>query len=251
MNKPSTNNIQQTPPTTTPIVSSLLPSAANSKVENSPSTQQHQVSSSEKNTKSNINSNIIKNSQNNTNKQHTNSDQNNSTQPMKTIKIIGDSMLLGIDEKKVRDNNLIRIRPHSGAKSYDMVDLVKVSVRRKPDAIVIHVGSNDFNNPKEKINTVEHMEEVFRHVIKESPKTQLAYSLTFNRYDKKKNSAETNRRIKQTNEQMKVLCRRYGAKIVDNSNMARSLLDYNKGWHPTNEGKDQFVDNWYTFIDTL
>ena len=167
----------------------------------------------------------------------------------KTIEIIGDSMLLGINEKDIRDDNIIRVRPHSGAKSYDMVDLIKVTARRKPDAVVIHVGSNDFNNPNEKVKTQENMEEVFRHISKESPKTKIAYSLTFNRHDKK-NPAETNRKIKQTNEEMKVLCRRYGVKIIDNSNMSRKMLGY-KAWHPSNEGRDILVDNWYTFIETV
>ena len=93
------------------------------------------------------------------------------------------------------------------------------------------------------------MEEVFHHISKESPKTKIAYSLTFNRHDKK-NPAETNRKIKQTNEEMKVLCRRYGVKIIDNSNISRKMLGY-KGWHPSNEGRDILVDNWYTFIETV
>lgn len=33
---------------------------------------------------------------------------------MKTIEIVGDSMLLGVDEKEMRENNIIRVRPHSG-----------------------------------------------------------------------------------------------------------------------------------------
>jgi len=141
------------------------------------------------------------------------------------------------------------VRPHSSAKSYNMVDLIKVTARRKPDAVVIHVGSNDFNNPNEKVKTQENMEEVFRHISKESPKTKIAYSLTFNRHDKK-NPAETNRKIKQMNEEMKVLCRRYGVKIIDNSNISRKMLGY-KGWHPSNQGRDLLVDNWYTFIETV
>ena len=132
-----------------------------------------------------------------------------------------------------------------------MHDLAKVSARRKPYSIIIHCGSNDFNNMNETTKTIEHMEEVFTHIIKETPKTQIAYSLTFKRYDKLSKNSEVHRRIKDTNEQMKVLCRRYGVKVISNDNMGRSLLDYYKGWHPNANGKDLLKKNWGTFIHTV
>ena len=172
---------------------------------------------------------------------------------IKAIEIVGDSMLLGIDEKQMRNKNIVRIRPHSGAKSYDMVDLIKVTARRKPDAVIVHCGSNDFNNLNDKIDTVKHMEEVFSHLSKEAPDTKVAYSLTFNRYDKLKKTVreDTLHRINSTNERMKVLCNRYGVAIIDNSNITRSLLDKAKGWHPNGDGKHALVDNWQRFISSI
>ena len=167
----------------------------------------------------------------------------------KIVEIIGDSMLLGIKEKEMRQKHHVRVRPYSGAKTFDMINLAAITARRKPDACIMHVGSNDFNDESEIIDSVANMEEAFRYLQKESPATKISYSMTFLRHDKG-NTKKVNQNIKELNEHMKVLCRRYGVDMITNYNITRTLLG-KQGWHPNQDGKDVLTDNWLDYIYKL
>ena len=165
----------------------------------------------------------------------------------KTVEIIGDSMLLGINEKEMQDKHHVRVKPYSGAKTFDMTNLAAISAWRKPDACVMHVGSNDFNDDKESFNSIANMEEAFKLMQKESPGTKLCYSMTFLRHDKGK---KINHDIRDFNERMKVLCRRYEVEVIDNYSIKSHHLG-KKGWHPNQDGKDILTQNWLDFINKL
>ena len=165
----------------------------------------------------------------------------------KTVEIIGDSMLLGINEKEMRDKHHVRVRPYSGAKTFDMSNLAAISARRKPDACIMHVGSNDFNDASDAIDSISNMEEAFKLMQKESPETKLCFSMTFLRHDKGK---KVNHDIRDFNERMKVLCRRYQVELIDNYNIKRHHLG-KKGWHPNQDGKDFLTENWLDFVNKL
>ena len=64
------------------------------------------------------------------------------------VEILGDSVLNGIQEKglnKKSDIN-IKIRKYPGASSTDILDHIKPSLRKEPDQIVIHAGTNLTND---------------------------------------------------------------------------------------------------------
>ena len=61
----------------------------------------------------------------------------------KTIFLTGDSLLSGISENGLQSKHNVKSRPHSGASSEDMVDFIKPYLRKKPDAIILHCGTND------------------------------------------------------------------------------------------------------------
>ena len=61
----------------------------------------------------------------------------------KRVFIIGDSILNGISEHGLNKSHDVKVRPHSGATSQDNKDHVKPIIRRKPDLIIIHAGTND------------------------------------------------------------------------------------------------------------
>ena len=64
------------------------------------------------------------------------------------VEILCDSMLNGIQEKGLNKNAdiNIQIRKYPGASSTDILDHIKPSLRKKPDQIVIHAGTNDLAN---------------------------------------------------------------------------------------------------------
>ena len=73
------------------------------------------------------------------------------------VEILDDFMLDGIQEKglnKNRDIN-IKIRKYPGASSTDILDHIKPSLRKEPDQIVIHAGTNDLKNDDNYLNNVK------------------------------------------------------------------------------------------------
>ena len=75
--------------------------------------------------------------------------------------------------------------------------------------------------------------------------------MTFKRFDRGRGSTALNNKIRETNEQMKVLCRRYGAQQINNDNITYNLLSSKKRWHPTQDGKDVLVENWGNYINAI
>ena len=64
------------------------------------------------------------------------------------IEIIGDSMLNGIHERGInKDENIkVKIGKYPGAPLIDILDHIKLSLRKAPEQIVIHGGTNDISN---------------------------------------------------------------------------------------------------------
>ena len=53
------------------------------------------------------------------------------------------------------------MRPHPGATAADIRDYIKPELRRKPDVIIIHCGSNDIEN---EINTVKKIKKLVKEI---------------------------------------------------------------------------------------
>ena len=169
----------------------------------------------------------------------------------KRIEIIGDSMLNNIDETKegvnLTKSQNTRIYPHSGLTSLDMLDLVKVSARRQPEAVIIHVGSNDLNDPEQEFDTIKNLETTFQHLRNESPETEIAYSTILHRYDQRRNLEPT---INQLNAKAEELCKIYNVAVIKNDAIDGSCLGQ-KLWHPNSRGKCILASNWHHYVHYL
>ena len=40
----------------------------------------------------------------------------------------------------------VKIQPHPGASTEDLMDNIKLAIRKNPDIVVIHIGTNDLQN---------------------------------------------------------------------------------------------------------
>ena len=63
--------------------------------------------------------------------------------PKGTCVVIGDSMVAGIDQPKMSSKRLVKLRPFSGATCYDMYHYLVPTLERKPNHVILHVGTND------------------------------------------------------------------------------------------------------------
>ena len=98
----------------------------------------------------NLNSrdNLLKNDNRDKNKQTSNVrpdcsvSSETSTQKL-NIEIVGNSMIIGINPVGLssKRKNISRIKPYGGAISEDLVDRIPPTLRRKPDVIVIQIGT--------------------------------------------------------------------------------------------------------------
>ena len=60
-----------------------------------------------------------------------------------TTLIIGDSMVSGIQEGLLSKNGSVKVRSFPGAIIHDMYNFIAPLMDRKPDRVIIHVGTND------------------------------------------------------------------------------------------------------------
>ena len=68
--------------------------------------------------------------------------------PKLNIEIVGDSMINGITPVGLSSKckHKFRIKPYGGAISEGLANHIRSTLRRKPDVIAIHIGTNDITN---------------------------------------------------------------------------------------------------------
>ena len=85
--------------------------------------------------------------QGNPNNEHirnTRNDSNNNTRKKTTV--IGDSMVKFLRSDEMSSvNNAVNVLKYLGSTTDIMVDYVRTVTRKKPDVIIMHVGTNDLN----------------------------------------------------------------------------------------------------------
>ena len=130
----------------------------------------------------------------------------------KTIFLTGDSLLNGISENGLQNKHNVKSRPHSGASSEDMVDFIKPYLRKKPDAIILHCGTNDLTKG---VDTIKGLEEIVQTAKTQSEGTELIISGLMTRRDK----PGMIREVADLNSRIKDFCRNQQIKFIDNSNL--------------------------------
>ena len=65
------------------------------------------------------------------------------TWPAGTCVIVGDSIITGIDEKRLGKNCLVKVHDFRGATLVDINHHIIPILKKKPDVIILHVGTND------------------------------------------------------------------------------------------------------------
>ena len=66
--------------------------------------------------------------------------------------------------RKIAKNNTIKVKCHSGATTEDLIDYINPVIRKKPDVIILHGGTNDITNDidtgKNRQNYINDKEEI-------------------------------------------------------------------------------------------
>ena len=130
----------------------------------------------------------------------------------------------------------MKVRPHPGATSEDLIDHIKPVARRKPDTVVLHIGTNDLTND---INTPEKLQEVVDILQRESNETKIALSSLVTRSDK----SNLQLKVSTLNTSLKVFCAKNPIDLIDNSNLDVSCLGAKKR-HLNRKGNSYLANNF-------
>ena len=159
-----------------------------------------------------------------------------------TTFIVGDSMISGIDETMIsRKGRVVKVRPFSGATIEDMYDYLKPMLRKCPDNIILHVGTN--NAAREPARTVfDKLLSLKSFIEKTLPNCKISMSNLIKRTD----SNEAAKTMDKVNELLFTL----QLDIVNNNNITKSELT-RKGLHLIDIGYGKLTVNFIRKIKNL
>ena len=74
-------------------------------------------------------------------------EKNDDKQEKKRVIIVGDSILNGLSEQGLtKRNHIMKVHPHPGTTTKDLVYHIAPVARRKPNMVVLHIGTNDLTD---------------------------------------------------------------------------------------------------------
>ena len=155
--------------------------------------------------------------------------------------VIGDSIVkyLRSDELSSTDKS-ISVMKHPSCSS----DYVKPIARKKPDILIIHIGTNDLKKGDNTMKKVRKCMEVIRE-IDNTENIQIGFSSIIQRADK-----DFSNEIKETNIKLKNYCSGNGFIFVDNDNINESCLNNSK-LHLNKKGTQRLAKNILSSLDNI
>ena len=160
----------------------------------------------------------------------------------KNICIVGNSILKNITGSGLSKDHTVKIRPHPGATTVDMIDYIKPELRHKPDIVILHCGTNDITND---VNTVKKIKKLVKEIEENDGSTDIVISGLIKRFDR--NAIDDIERI---NEKLKRWCIGKRLTFIDNNNINESCLNRGK-LHLNRRGSSYLVNNLKKFIESL
>ena len=144
-------------------------------------------------------------------------------------------MVNGIFEKGFSVNHKIKIVNFPGGTSLKILEKLDDIIKEQPNDLTVHVGTNDLTN---NVNLLTNVTKFFNKVSKESPLTSIAFSPIINRKDK----ANIQKTLTDTNALLKNFCMQKGNSCIDNSGIKEFHLG-NRKLHLNKKGNRAFVKN--------
>ena len=112
------------------------------------------------------------------------SSKNDQTPSKKVTLVAGDSILKNIHGWRLSNSdNHVVVKSFAGATISDMEDFLKPVIRKKPNSIILHVGTNDIEHDTAK-RVAEGVLNLAIQVTENSPSTEIVISAILPRTDK-------------------------------------------------------------------
>lgn len=141
----------------------------------------------------------------------------------KKLTIVGDSMIKYIRREDISSKQCnAKVVSHPGATTEDMLDYIKPLVRKKPDYLFIHTGTNDLTNGVNTMKKVKKLTKIIRELDSEE-EIKLGFSSIIGRADR-----DLADQISEVNGKLERYCNSKGFIFIDNKHIGESCLNNSK-----------------------
>ena len=151
----------------------------------------------------------------------------------KSILILGDSMINGIEESKLSKSRHIRVQPISGAKVDDIRDNLDIVINDDLETVVLQIGTND--------STTNSAQDIFNNImsLKKDIESMLPNGrVVIRKLIKRKDNSDAN----QINEEVNQLINMENVIQIDNNNINENHLG-KRGLHLNDKGNAILAGN--------
>lgn len=142
-----------------------------------------------------------------------------------TTVIVGDSLVKHLEARRLKRSikkgkQKLYVETYRGVTTDAIKHHVKPCLAKKPDRIILHVGTNDLNN-KDAKQTADSIASICLDINKECPTTKVAISELIYRDD----NPEYTEKVKQVNKHISKLCQQYHWDHIKHSNINNKHLN--------------------------
>ena len=169
---------------------------------------------------------------------------NKKTKVKKNIVVVGDSIIKNVNGRDVSRGDSVKIRPHPWASAEDLNDHIKPAIRKNPDIVVIHTGTNDLQNNCNIVEKAKKLISAVKEVDKDNS-VKIAFSSIINRGDE-----DFKDKTNDANSKLKNYCNSAGMGFIDNSNIDGSSLNRGK-LHLNRKGAAALAKDLCRFVRSL
>ncbi|XP_068680373.1 uncharacterized protein [Montipora foliosa] len=161
-----------------------------------------------------------------------------------TTIIAGDSILKNLRGHKMSKVSQVKVSTFSGCTTKDLCDHVKPILRKKPDRLIIHVGTNSLRESSSPTACAQEIIELARSAKNSSPDTDIVISNLIARSD----DSELSSQVSAVNSTLRKLCAKRQLKLIDHSNINADSHLNRSGLHLNSRGTSHLARNFMDFI---
>ena len=153
-------------------------------------------------------------------------------------------MIKNLTGAGISKNHNVKVHSISGMTSNDLIDHIKPMVRKNPDAVLVHIGSNDLTDNVNTMKKIKKVVAAIREIDKEE-KISISFSSIIER-----NDIDLEKDFNLINEKIKSYCSGKGFSFIDNSNIDRSCLSWDK-LHLNSKGTAYLANNFKKYVSNI
>ena len=163
----------------------------------------------------------------------------------KLVFIAGDSIIQHVQSWDLSTNDKhVAVKSFSGARIADMDDYLRPFLRKKPDKITLHVGTNNIQNESPR-SVAEGIVNLVTRIQHDSPTTHLAISPLLPRSD----NLDFNDKIREANKILKLFCSSRGLTLLHINNIDLTCLN-RRGVHLNRKGSSLLLNCYADYLNS-